>query len=142
MRELSRLLVALSITACSANLGPAALISVGGSYQTTVTLLEATCAGQTVEQHPTAVTHTPGAKTLVVSHAGSDYPGTVTSSGAFSTPPVTQTFTGISYAIRIAGTFTRTGMDARVDVAAARQPPCSFAARWVGPKSGEPNVIP
>jgi hypothetical protein len=136
------LVIALVVSACSTNTGPGAVLSVGGTYQTAVTLLESTCQGQAVEQHPTVVIHAPGATALVLSHAGSDYAGTMTSGGAFSTPPVTQVFDGISYEIRIAGTFTRTGIDARVDVLAGRQPPCNFAARWTGPKSGEPNVIP
>ncbi|HEU5217844.1 MAG TPA: hypothetical protein VFU23_04250 [Gemmatimonadales bacterium] len=134
--------LALGLSACGAGSGPSPVLSVGGTYQTVVTLLESTCAGQTVEQHATTVTHTPGATSLVVSHAGSDYPGTVSTGGMFSTPAVTQIFDGISYQITIAGAFSRTGMDARVDVSAARQPPCSFAARWAGLKSGEPNVIP
>jgi hypothetical protein len=53
-----------------------------------------------------------------------------------------QMFDGINYTISISGQFTETAMDALVVVGAARQPPCSFTARWAGPKSGDPNVIP
>jgi hypothetical protein len=74
--------------------------------------------------------------------AGSTYHGTLSADGAFSTPPVTQVFDGISYAISITGQFTETAIDAQVLVEAARQPPCAFTARWAGPKSGDPNVIP
>jgi hypothetical protein len=42
----------------------------------------------------------------------------------------------------ISGQFTETTIDAMVLVQAGRQPPCSFTARWAGPKSGDPNVIP
>lgn len=142
MRSLLGLLPALGVIGCSASSSPTNILSVGGTYQTVVTLLESTCPGQTVEQHSTDVTHPRGSATLVISHAGSTYSGTVATTGAFSTSPVTQVFDGISYTIQIAGTFTRTGVDARVDVAAAKQPPCGFVARWAGPKSGDPNVIP
>ena len=75
-------------------------------------------------------------------HAGSTYSGTLAADGAFSTPPVTQVFSGISYAISITGQFTETTIDALVLVEAARQPPCAFTARWAGPKDGDRNVIP
>jgi len=122
--------------------GPGDALSVGGTYQTVVTLLESTCAGQTVEQHPTTVTHTPGSTSLTLNHAGSAYSGTVDPAGHFTTTPVTQVFGGISYTLTIAGDFSAAAMDARVDVSAARTPPCQFAARWAGPKSGAPNTIP
>ena len=100
------------------------------------------CPGQTVEQHPTVVNHAPGGEALSLVHAGSTYSGTLTADGAFSTTPVTQVFDGISYVISISGQFTETTIDALVLVEAGRQPPCSFTARWAGPKSGDPNVIP
>ena len=101
-----------------------------------------TCPRQTVEQHTTVVSHVPGGATLSLTHAGSTYTGTRTADGAFSTPPVTQVFSGISYAISITGQFTETTIDALVLVEASRQPPCAFTARWAGPKSGDANVIP
>jgi len=54
----------------------------------------------------------------------------------------TQVFDGISYVRSISGQFTETTIDALVLVEAGRQPPCAFTARWAGPKSGDPNVIP
>ncbi len=117
-------------------------ISVGGTYQTAVTLESSTCPGQTVQTHPTIVTHVPGATAVSLSHAGSTYSGTLSADGSFTTPPVTQVFSGISYQIGIAGQFSLTAIDALVTVAAGVQPPCSFTARWAGSKSGPPNVIP
>ena len=117
-------------------------ISVGGSYQTVVTLVNSTCPGQTVQQHATTVSHDPGSTSLSLTHAGSTYNGTLAADGSFITGAVTQVFDGISYQIGITGDFTETAMDALVTVAAGRQPPCTFSARWAGPKSGDPNVIP
>ena len=117
-------------------------ISVGGTYQTAVTLLSSTCAGQTVEQHSTVVNHAPGATQLSLTHAGSTYNGTLSADGSFITQTATQVFNGISYQISITGQFTATDIDAMVTVLAGRQPPCNFTARWAGPKDGEPNVIP
>ncbi|MDX2057887.1 MAG: hypothetical protein SFV24_08820 [Gemmatimonadales bacterium] len=118
------------------------MLSVGGTYQTAVTLLRSDCPGQGVEQHPTVVTHSPGATSLSLSHAGSTYPGTVQADGRFTTTDVTQVIAGITYVVGISGRFTVTAIDAEVTVAAGRQPPCTFAARWAGPKIGSPNVIP
>jgi hypothetical protein len=142
---LALFLVAAVATACSScndDPGPSSAISVGGTYQTAVTMVSNSCPGQTVEQHTTVVSHVPGGTTLSLTHAGSTYSGSLTADGAFSTPPVTQVFGGISYAISITGQFTETTIDALVLVEAGRQPPCSFTARWAGPKSGNPNVIP
>jgi hypothetical protein len=138
-------LVAVVATACSSNnggSGPGPVISVGGTYQTAVTMVSNTCPGQTVQTHPTVVSHTPGATALSLTHAGSTYDGTLASDGTFLTSTVTQVFSGIGYDISITGEFTETAMDALVTVQAGRQPPCFFTARWAGPKEGDPNVIP
>jgi len=136
--------VAAACSSCNDNTdpGPSPAISVGGTYQTAVTLVSNDCPGQTVEQHSTVVNHVPGGEALSLVHAGSTYSGTLTADGAFTTTPVTQVFDGISYVISISGQFTETTIDAMVLVEAGRQPPCSFTARWAGPKSGDPNVIP
>jgi hypothetical protein len=140
-------LVTAAAAACSTGNGgpdpdPAPVISVAGTYQTEVTLVSNDCPGQTVQQHPTAVAHLPGGTTLSLRHAGSLYTGSLTADGAFTTTPVMQTFDGVDFTITISGQFTETTMDALVQVAAARQPPCAFTARWAGPKAGEPNTIP
>jgi len=117
-------------------------ISVGGTYQTTVTLERSSCPGQTVQTHPTVVTQVPGDTILSLMHAGSTYTGTLAADGSFTTPAVTQVFGSTSYRIGIVGRFSTTAIDALVTVEAGLQPPCSFTARWAGPKSGAPNVIP
>ena len=117
-------LVAAVAAACSSSTGhpdpdPGPVISVAGTYQTEVTIVSNDCPGQTVQQHPTVVTHIPaGSTALSLRHAGSLYPGTLTADGAFSTPPVMQVFDGISYAISITGQFTETAIDALVLVEA------------------------
>ena len=144
MRGTMGLFLVAAITAACSSVGGDSdpLISVGGTYQTAVTMVSNSCPGQTVEQHTTVVSHVPGGTTLSLTHAGSTYSGTLTADGAFSTPPVTQVFDGISYAISTTGQFTETTIDALVLVEAGRQPPCAFTARWAGPKSGDANVIP
>ena len=141
---LGLILAAAVAAACSSGCGSTdpEVISVAGTYQTAVTIVSNDCPGQTVQQHPTVVTHTPGGTALQLSHAGSTYSGTLAADGAFSTPPVNQVFDGISFAISITGQFTETTIDALVLVEAARQPPCAFTARWAGPKNGDRNVIP
>ncbi len=138
------LLTAAVSVACSESGGTTdpTQISVGGAYQTVVTLVSSTCQGQTVQQHSTTVNHDPGSTSLSLVHAGSTYNGTLEADGSFTTSAVTQVFDGISYQLSITGEFTETAMDALVTVMAGRQPPCSFSARWAGPKSGDPNVIP
>ena len=132
-------------SACSSSNGkshPKPVISVGGIYQTQVTLVQNECPGQSVEQHPTLVRHQPGSTTVALTHAGSTYSGTLASDGSFSTTPVKQVFDEVAYTIGISGKFSVTSLDALVQVDAARPPPCSFTARWAGPKDGDSNVIP
>jgi hypothetical protein len=146
MRGIMRLAVAaVAAVACSCgdgNTNPGSAISVGGTYQTAVTLVQNDCPGQTVEQHETVVSHDRGNTRLSLTHAGSTYDGFLAADGSFTTRTVTQVFGGVSYSISISGQFTVTDMDGQVHVEAGRQPPCSFTARWAGPKDGDPNVIP
>ena len=142
-------LVAAVAAACSSDNGnpvpdpdPDPVISVGGGYQTAVTLVANDCPGQTVQQHATAVNHLPGGTALSLLHANSSYHGSLTADGTFSTVPVTQQFDGVSFVISIAGQFTETSIDALVQVQAGGQSPCAFTARWAGPKTGDTNVIP
>ena len=147
---LGLILVAAVAAACSSGTGPGPdpdpdpdpVIRVAGTYQTAVTMVSNDCPGQTVQQHPTVVTHAAGATALSLTHAGSTYSGSLTADGAFSTTSLTQVFDGISYVVSITGQFTETAIDALVLVEAGRQPPCAFTARWAGPKNGDPNVIP
>lgn len=118
------------------------LLSVGGTYQTAVTLIASDCPNTQVQTFPTTVVQSPGASALQLVHAGSTYSGTVANSGAFSTPAQAFTIGGVNYSISIAGTFEVQSMNAVVTVQAALAPPCQFSARWTGPKQGTPNVFP
>jgi hypothetical protein len=140
---LSLLVIALG-TACGGGDGPepSLVLSVGGTYQTAVSLLQTTCVGTQVQTFPTTVTHTPGSSTISLSHAGSTYPGSVDPGGAFRSPEAPYTLAGTTYRISITGSFSTTAMDATVTVTPQVTPPCSFTARWQGPKTGAPNVIP
>jgi hypothetical protein len=117
-------------------------ISVGGTYQTAVTVLESTCADMGVQQHPTTVAHQPGDSLLTVTHAGASYQGTLRPDGRFTTRPGTFAIYNVTYTIRLTGSFAPQAVDIRADVEAGRQPPCHIAARWSGPKDGPPNVLP
>jgi hypothetical protein len=117
-------------------------VSVGGTYQTTVTLIESTCPDMGVQQHPTVVTHQPGDSVFTITHAGASYEGVLQPNGLFRTRPTTFTITNVTYGITLVGTFSADAVDIRADVQAGRQPPCHLAARWSGPKDGPPNVLP
>jgi hypothetical protein len=137
-------LAGLVSVGCGSTPGPTAtpVLSVAGTYQTAVSLLQSTCVGTVVQTFPTIVTHTPGASTLTVTHAGSVYTGTVSADASFRTPAAPFVISGVTYQIGLVGQFALTTMDATVTVQAGVQPPCQFTARWVGPKTGAPNVIP
>lgn len=126
--------------------GPTAL-SVGGTYQTQVSLVAGrnTCGAVTVQNNPTVVTHSPGAHTLSLTHAGHAYPGTIDSIARFATPPTTISGGGSQYTLTITGQFTLTGFaaDVQVDVHQPQTPQtCSYLVHWVGTKDGAPNTIP
>ena len=119
------------------------LLSLAGSYPTTVTLQPgSTCSGVTVQDDVTTVTHTPGALTLSLGHAGVSYSGTVDTAANFQTSPKTVTVSPAQYLITISGHFTTTGLDATVTVEQTVPTQCAYTVRWVGTKSGPPNVIP
>src|SRR2546423_15401605 len=72
--------------ACGGSSGSAQL-PVGGSYPTTVALLPGgSCSGVTTQNNTTAVSHSPGAGSLTLTHAGRAYAGSPTSTGAFTEP--------------------------------------------------------
>jgi hypothetical protein len=120
------------------------VLSVGGDYATAVALGENTCGPQVaVSALPTHVEHTPGATQIRLTH-GLTYAGTVAADGAFSTDSQTVTDALGAQTVRVAGRFSRTGLDAVASVAV--QPPsasaCRYAVQWTGTKQGAPNVIP
>jgi hypothetical protein len=123
------------------------VLAVAGTYATHVTLLpdSNSCGAVTVEDGPTTVTHTPGARTLSLAHAGNAYVGSVDDSGRFATPTATISASGSRYRLTIVGRFSRTGFDARVHVAVqqpAPPPTCAYNVHWVGAKNGPPNTLP
>src|SRR5260370_7848288 len=79
---------AVLLASCGSS-GPAGVpgLSVGGTYQTQVTLLPGnTCGAVTVQNAQTTVAQTPGSGSLSLTHAANTYPVTVDRTGHFSTP--------------------------------------------------------
>ena len=113
--------------------------------------LAAGCAARPVAQAPSRddqVVLLPGAdgKTgaLTVTHAGNAYTGMVQRNGSFVTIPKAVGGASETHTLTITGTFTTTAIDATV-VAVVQRPgsaDCQYTVKWVGPKQGEPNVIP
>jgi hypothetical protein len=142
------LAVCVMVGACSGNTPPGTSepqLAVGGTYATAVTLEQNTCGAMAVEPRPTTVTHTAGASTLTLAHAGQTYQGTVQRSGAFSTTPRAIAVTGGTHTLTVAGHFLATGFDALVtaDVAQSAAPQtCRYVVHWIGTKQGGANVIP
>ena len=131
-----------------ANLGNVTVgLSVGGSYQTHVSLVpdRNTCGAVSVQDNLTVVTQSPGTLSLTVTHAGNTYQGAIDRNARFSTTPSKLSLGGNRYTITINGQFSRIGLDAtvEVDVQQARVPPqCSYFVHWVCTKDGPPNTMP
>ncbi|NOT08984.1 MAG: hypothetical protein HOP28_12365 [Gemmatimonadales bacterium] len=119
------------------------LIRVSGTYTTAATLGQSNCATPpTIEQHPTTVSHVPGATAVNLSHAGSVYTGTLAATGTFTTSPSIVTIGGTTYTVTLSGAFTTTTIEALVTIVATGTLTCEYQVRWLGPKQGAPNVIP
>ncbi len=115
----------------------------GGSYPTHAALLPgSTCADAAVQDAVTTVTHSPGATTLTLAHAGTSHSGTVDTAGNFQTTPKTVTVSPASFRLTITGHFTLNGLEATVAVEQLQPTSCSYSVQWTGTKSGTPNVIP
>ena len=135
------------IAACggSSPPGPSSTeLSVGGTSTTAVTLQQNGCTGLTVQTFATTVAHTPGATTLILTHAGNSYTGTVQRNGAFTTTPKAVGGGAETHTLTIAGTFSTTAIDATVTAIVQRtgSADCQYTVKWAGPKQGGPNVIP
>ncbi len=115
-------------------------LSVGGSYDTQVSLLPDgnTCGSVQVMNNPTSVAHSPGSRSLTLTHASFSDSGTVDPAGRFTVPPMLH---GGTYNISIAGQFSQTGFTATV-VVDPQQLPCEYKVAWVGTKNGAPNTFP
>jgi len=141
------LTTAVIVAACggdSTDPTPSNELQVGGTYNTAVTLQQNGCTGITVQTFATTVTHSAGASTLTLTHAGNAYSGTVQRNGAFSTTPKAVGGGGETHTLTIAGSFTTTAIDATVTAVVQRtgQAECTYTVKWAGPKQGAPNVIP
>ncbi len=138
--------LAAAIIGCSSGGGPSGLLSVGGTYPTVVALVpgQNTCTGVTVQDNPTTVTHTAGASTIALSHAGTQYDGLVQTSGQFSAGPKTLVIGTVTYVISMTGRFATRGFTADIAVQAtpASGPGCGYKVSWTGTKQGGDNVIP
>ena len=147
-RAVAKLLASATIiAACGGSSDPtppSTELQVAGTYDTVVTLTQNACTGITVQTFATTVTHTAGASTLTLTHAGNSYSGTVQRNGTFTTTPVTVGGGGETHTLTIAGTFSTTAVDATVSAVVQRtgRASCQYTVRWVGPKRGGPNVIP
>lgn len=133
------------VAACSGSSDPGPReLSVGGTYNTAVTLQQNGCTGITVQTFPTTVTHTPGATTLTLTHAGNSYTGTIQRNGTFATTPRAVGGGGETHTLTIAGTFTTTAIDATVtaDVQRTGSANCQYVVKWAGPRQSGVNVIP
>ena len=114
-------------------------LSVGGSYDTQVSLNPGNTCGQvTVQDAVTVVDHAAGASSLSLTHAGNTYPGTIDRTGLFSTAKVR---VAAQIDVSVAGQFGATGFDAttRVD---QLSPPCGYSVHWIGTERGAPNTFP
>ena len=146
-------IAALAAAACGGSGSPPAapsspaapVLSVGGAYQITPSLLQNGCGQVEVQPGPAAVVHTPGATTFTLTHVALSHNGTIDARGAFSTTPrAIAVGNGSTDTVTIAGTFATAGFDATVTVeeAHAGASPCAYTVRWVAAKQGAPNVIP
>ena len=122
------------------------LLRVGGTYTTAVTLDANSCSGITVQPNPTIVAHNAGTTTLVLTHAGNAYSGTIQNNGTFTTTTKAIVAGTATHNLSIAGVFTRTGFTATVtvDLTDTQGPvTCRYVVKWVGTKQGsDPNNIP
>jgi hypothetical protein len=135
------------VAACGGDDGPtnpSNELQVGGTYTTAVTMQQNGCTGITIQTFATTVTHTAGANTLTLTHAGNSYTGTVQRNGSFSTTPKAVGGGAETHTLTIVGTFTTTAIDATVTAVVQRtgQANCQYTVKWAGPKQGSPNVIP
>lgn len=93
---------------------PSTDLQVAGTYDTAVTLQQSTCTGITVQRFTTSVTHTAGASTLTITHAGNSYTGAVQRNGSFTTTPKAVSGGNETHTLTIAGTFSTTAVNATV----------------------------
>lgn len=155
MRKLSMIMwCAATMVACASGTDsmqtddpPSAnVLRVSGLYATDVSLVADSCGGSVVQSNPTDVTHTPGATTLSLTHAGSRYTGTIGTDGRFQTTPSSLDLNGFSYLVGVTGRFNASGFVADVTIDRFQQGTqlqrCRYVARWQAARSSGTNVIP
>lgn len=124
---------------------PTLPLSVAGAYPTSVAITSDACGGSVVQDNPTTVTHTAGAATLSLSHAGSVYSGTIQTNGQFSTTPASAVIGNASYVVAMSGRFTTSGFTSTVTVDktdAAHPAGCRYVVAWTATRASGQNVIP
>ncbi len=135
-----RLIAAAALSMCSAcsSPGPTQTTppSFAGTYSTVVAVTENACGSVTVMDMLTFVTHDVSTGSVQLSHAGTNYQGTVKADSTFSTVPLTLTFgDGNSYRMTIAGKFATKAFDALVTLdrtTIATGAMCRYVVRWIG----------
>src|SRR6185503_18308144 len=124
---------------------PPDVLRVAGNYPTAVGMISDDCGGTVIQSMPTTVTHTAGATTLLLTHAGSTYSGTIATNGSFSTTPHTSNINGSTYVVSLTGQFTRNGFTATVTVQRTDTSfpnGCQFVVAWSATRSSGENFIP
>jgi hypothetical protein len=111
--------------------------AIAGNYQTAVSLTSNGCTGIAVQNNPTLVTHTAGATTFTMAHAGTEYQGTLAANNSFTTTPKPVVAGSVTHTLTIAGQFGTNSFTADVTVAvtgSGNGAPCQYVVRWVGSK--------
>ncbi len=119
-------------------------VSVGGTYATAVTLVTNECTGTVVRDNPTTVVQQPGDTLMTLTHGPIRATGSVRDDGLFRMVPSTLSMSGVHYEFAIDGRFVVSGFHAMVQVTrdSAGADHCEYTVRWIGTKTGTPNVIP
>lgn len=105
-----------------------------GEYDTTVTLLDSTCEGITVQDDPTTVEQEDGSDTIELTHAGTTYTAELADDGEFTTDAVSVEVGSATHSLTVHGSFTGAGFRASVlaTVTGGAGGPCTYEVSWVG----------
>jgi hypothetical protein len=118
------------------------VLSVGGAYDTHVSLGQNTCGNVTVQDNPTTVVQTAGAHALTLTHANITYDGTVQDDGTFTTQPKSISAGGAQLTISIQGQFGPQGFTATVRVDQTAPTTCFYLVDWNAVKQAGANFFP
>ena len=109
---------------------PSAGTTVAGDYDTSVELLDSTCAGIEVADNETTVEQDGDSVTLI--HAGLSYVGPLRDDGTFATAAVQVTVGADTHALAVTGTFGGDGFEAQVVAAVTGGQTCDYTVAWTG----------